>query len=220
MPADAIIMRTIVGVVREVRTETLVGEQPPGQFYVPFAQQPVSQAFVVARGRTDPVGIVAPLRSAVAALDPQIPLFSVYTMEQRVAESLLTERARTVLLVGFASIALLLAAVGLYGVLAYGVAQRQAEIGIRMALGSTERAVFGLVLRQGLALVAIGLVIGVAMSAAGTRALAGMLHGVSPVDPTVWLLVLLTLAAVATAACLLPAWRAMRVSPATVLKEA
>ena len=220
MPADAIVMRTVVGVVREVRTETLVGEQPPGQFYQPFAQLPAGQAFVVVRSRTDPISLVPQLRSAVANIDPQIPLFSVETMDQRVASSLLTERARTVLLVGFASIALLLAGVGLYGVLAYGVAQRQAEIGIRMALGSTERAVFGLVLRQGLGLVGIGLVIGTALSAAGTRVLAGMLHGVSPVDPIVWSLVLLTLGAVATAACLLPAWRAMRVSPAAVLKEA
>jgi putative ABC transport system permease protein len=129
------------------------------------------------------------------------------------------ERARTTLLIGFAAIALLLAAVGLYGVLAYTVAQRSTEIGIRMALGSSTGAVFRLVLRQGLLLVGLGLAIGAAVSAAGSRLLSGMLHGVSTLDPGVHAVVLAVLAAVATVACLLPAWRAARTDPANALKR-
>ncbi|HUF27432.1 MAG TPA: ABC transporter permease [Gemmatimonadaceae bacterium] len=220
LPPEAMPMLTIVGIAREVRTAGLVGQQPPGQLYLPYRQSVAGQSHVVVRTGVEPVTLVASMRSRVAEADPEVPMFDVLTMDERVAASLLTERARSVLLVGFAGIALLLAAVGLYGMLAYSVAQRRAEIGIRMALGSSAGGVFMLVLRQGLTLVAIGVAAGLATSAAGTRLIVGMLHGVGALDPVVFTLVVVLLGSVAVVACLVPAWRATRVSPAAVLKEA
>src|SRR5690606_34573318 len=138
---------------------------------------------VAVRTRAEPLALGSTLRTLVSQLDPDLPAHQVLAMEQRIASSLTTERARMMLLTGFAALALLLAAVGLHGVLAYTVAQRTAEIGIRMALGSSAREVFAMVLREGARLLAIGLAIGLAGSYALARVVRSMLYGVEPLDP-------------------------------------
>jgi predicted permease len=211
--------RTVVGVVDEVRARTLAGDQPLGHYYLPAAQVPAGRFHVVLRTAGPPGAAIGPLRAAVAGLDPDLPIFDVRTMDERLSESVFTERLRMLLLAAFGTLALLLAAVGLYGVLAYSVAQRSVEIGIRMALGSTAAAVSRLIVGQGARLIGIGLLAGLAASLALGRLVRGMLYGVEPTDPWVLLGVLLLLSATALAACLLPARRAMRVDPAIVIRE-
>jgi putative ABC transport system permease protein len=211
--------RTVVGVVDNVRVVSLTGDQPLGHYYVPLAQEPAARLFIVVKGALPPAVVTSALRGAVSELDPHMPVYDVRTMAERLAESVTTERLRMVLLVAFGVLALFLAAVGIYGVLAYSVAQRAAEIGIRMALGSTAAAIFAMVLRQGAVLIGLGLAIGVAGSFALGRVVQSMLYGVGPTDPRVFLVVLAVLAGAAFAACLLPAGRATRVDPAVALRD-
>jgi ABC-type antimicrobial peptide transport system permease subunit len=159
------------------------------------------------------------IRALVTDLDPDLPLYQVQTMEQRVSASFTTERARMFLLVGFASLALLLAAVGLYGVLAYTVMQRSGEIGIRMALGSSARDVFRMVLGEGARLVALGLALGVAGSIALSRLVSSMLYDVAPTDPFVYAVVFALLSLTALAASTVPARRAMQVDPLVAMRD-
>jgi predicted permease len=214
-------LRRIVGVVREIRVANLVGEQPAGHYYIPLTQN--SSTYLVLTIRTsaaDPAAALsAQLRSAIAEIDPDLPVYGITTMRERAAASLRTERARAALLLAFGGIALTLAAIGIYGVLAYAVSLRTSEIGIRMALGSPGGAVFGLVLRQGLAWVGAGLLAGLLASLALGRMLRGLVHGVGTTDPLVFGAVLLVLAAVAVAACIVPARRAARVSPIVAMRE-
>jgi predicted permease len=211
--------RTIVGVVDDVRVRSLTGDEPIGHFYVPVAQEPTAQPFIVVRTALPPETITNALRTAVLDLDADLPLHGVRTLETRLAESLAAERLRMILLGAFGVLALFLAATGLYGVLAYSVAQRQAEIGIRMALGSSAAAIFALVLRQGARLVAIGLAFGVIGSIVLGRIVRSMLYGVAPADPVVLLGVLAALTATAFAACVLPARRAMQVEPMSAMRD-
>jgi putative ABC transport system permease protein len=212
--------RTIVGVVDDVRVVGITGEQPPGHMYTPLAQQPVTALFIMVRTHGEPTALTNAVRAILTELDPDMPLYQVMTMDQRVSASLTTERARMLLLGGFASLALLLAAVGLYGVLAYTVAQRSAEIGIRMALGSSAQDVFRMVLGEGARLVAIGLTLGLAGSLALARLIGSMLYGVAPTEPLVYLLVLVLLAVTALAATVVPARRAMSVDPLVAMRDA
>ena len=151
-------------------------------------------------------------------VDPSIPVTKVRTMSEVMSLSLAAQRFNTLLLGVFAGVALLLASVGLYGVLAFSVAQRTREIGIRMALGAQTRDVLRLVLRQGLTLSLLGVAAGVGVSLAGTRVLAGLLYGVAPTDPATFAAVAMVLVAVALVACLIPARRAMRVDPIVALR--
>lgn len=211
--------RTVVGVVEGVRVQQLTGDQPVGHFYVPAAQWPASRWFIVLESQGREADLISPLRAAVAEMDPDLPIFDVRTMEERLARSVMTDRLRMLLLAAFGTLALFLAGIGLYGVLAYSVTQRSIEIGIRMALGSSAAAIFRMVVGQGARLIAIGLGIGIAASFALGGLVRGMLYGVEPRDPLVFVGVLTVLAGTALLACLIPARRAMRVDPAVAMRE-
>jgi ABC-type antimicrobial peptide transport system permease subunit len=159
------------------------------------------------------------LRAAVASLDRQLPVFDVQTMMQRREKALEGRRSPALLSLAFGAVALLLSAVGLYGVLAYLVTQRTKEIGIRLALGSSTRGIFELVIREGLALLAVGLVLGAIGAFALRRSLESQLFGVGAADPVVLGTVALVLAVVAILACAIPARRATRIDPRAALAE-
>jgi predicted permease len=211
---------TIVGIVKDVKQGGL--DQKTGtELYFPLAQAPaddVRTAYVVARTAGDPESLAAAARAAVARLDPALPLAQLRPVAAVVAESLAQPRFILLLVVVFAALALLLAAIGIYGVLAYTVAQRTQEIGVRMALGAEVRVVLGLVLAQGARLVACGLGLGMLLALLLRRALASLLFGVAPSDPLTFAGVGVVLAAVALAACYLPARRAAAVDPIAALK--
>jgi predicted permease len=209
---------TIVGVVKSVRMQGLTGEQPPGQYYFPIEQDAPSQVFLTLSTPLDPASLTASVQSVIAELDPDLPVYGAQTMEARIAESLTTERVRLLLLVSFSALALVLAAVGIYGVLAYSVAQRTTEIGVRIALGSSAADIFKLVLARGMQLLGIGLLLGLGASLLLTRFLESMLYGVEPVDIPVFGAVFGVLALVATVACVIPARRAMRVDPVVAIR--
>ena len=213
---------TIVGVAGNVRHFGLANAEEPA-IYTPYAQSAQEwkrwSEIVVRSAGTPGAALVAQLKAMVWKVDPAIPVTKVRTMSEVMSISLAAQRFNTLLLAVFAAVALLLASVGLYGVLAFSVAQRTREIGIRMALGAQTRDVLRLVLRQGLALSLLGIVAGVGVSLAGTRVLAGFLYGVAPTDPATFASVALVLVAVALVACLVPARRAMRVDPIVALRH-
>jgi ABC-type antimicrobial peptide transport system permease subunit len=167
----------------------------------------------------DPQSVTGALRQSLAAIDPELPLYSVRPMTDRMNETLMDRRTPMMLALMFAGVALFLAAMGLYGVLAYQVAQRTREIGIRMALGSDPGGIFALVLREGAALLVAGLAAGVAGAFAMRRAMETQLFGVSAMDPLVLASVAGLLAVVAAAACIVPARRASRINPMLALSE-
>jgi hypothetical protein len=216
---NQIVMTTVVGIVKSVRLSGFNEDEPSGHYYAPHAQQPGGQLFLTVRTRVDPATVSNALRSAVASFDPDLPAYNILTMNERMSESLAADRIRLFLLIGFAAIALFLAGVGLYGVLAYTVAQRTNELGIRMALGSSARGVFGLVLGHGLKLTGLGLAIGLAASLALARLIRGLLFNVQPNDPLVFATVLIVLSATAALACVLPARRATRIDPLAALQS-
>lgn len=209
----------VIGVVGTVRHGGL-DEQPTKEtYYLPFGTRPFSGPSLVLRTGLAPSAVVDPLRAAVQEIDANLPLTNVRTMEELIDVSLQSRRAPMLLLMVFAGVALVLAAVGIYGVLAYSVSQRTGELGVRMALGAQVNDVLALVLKQGSRLVAIGLVAGVLLALAMSGFVASQLHGVSRFDPLVITSVVLFLGAVATAACMLPAWRAARVDPIEALRR-
>lgn len=152
-------------------------------------------------------------------LDGELPLSDVQTMNERINESLIARKSPMLLAIGFGIIALLLAAVGIYGVLAYTVARRRKEIGIRMALGSSTETIFRLILRQGIRILLVGFLIGIVGTLALQRSVASLLYGVRPLDPTVLVAGGAVLAAVALAACVLPGLRAARIDPIMALRQ-
>lgn len=174
---------------------------------------------LVVRASGDPLALTSALREEVRALDRNVPVAAVETMDEVVSTSVATSRFTAALLLAFSGIALLLAAVGIYGVTAYSVAQRAHEIGVRMALGADRRRVLGLVVRQGMTPTLIGIAAGLAGAFVATRALASMLFEVSPQDPLTFAGVALLLAAVALAANLLPARGATAVEPVVALRR-
>jgi predicted permease len=173
---------------------------------------------LVVRSRTDVTPLAIPIQRLIAALDTNLPVKNVLTMEQIVGESTANSSFISTLVLGFAGFSLLLAAVGLYGVLAYLVTQRTGEIGIRMALGAKRERVLRLVLIDGLRPALLGVAIGIAASLAVTRLISSTLYGTSPLDASVFLSVIATLLISATGACLLPAWRAARINPMCALR--
>jgi putative ABC transport system permease protein len=173
----------------------------------------------MARTKGDPGSMAAPLRQAVQQYDSEVPVYHIATVEQRIAEQGGETRAYASLLVFFALLALILSAVGVYGVMSYAVAQRAHEIGIRMALGAQPGGVLRLVLGQSLKLTLTGLALGAAGALALTRLLAGLLFGVNATDPITFAVGSLLLVAVALAACYIPARRAMRVDPMVALRH-
>jgi putative ABC transport system permease protein len=210
---------TVVGVVADVHHSGL-DIAPAMQFYVPHAQWPFPDSgmtFVI-RTAGPPDTLAAAAQKAIHSLDPTQPLSRVMPLEDYVGLSVQSRRFSSILLAAFAAIALLLSALGIYGVTAYSVAQRTREIGIRMALGAQQREVFALLLRQSVALIVFGVALGVATSAALTRFLSSMLFDVRPTDPATFLSVVFLLAGVAALACWIPARRAMRVDPMVALR--
>ncbi|HLL48334.1 MAG TPA: FtsX-like permease family protein, partial [Longimicrobiaceae bacterium] len=207
----------IVGVVEDVR-ETSVTAEPAPALHRVFSQMPDGTLHVMVRSTGDPMALAGPAREAVRRLDPNLPVASVRSMESVVAEATARPRMSSYLLAGFTAVALLLAVVGLYGVISYGVAQRRGEIGVRVALGADRGSILGLVVRQGMVLTAIGLAVGLAGALALTRLLRSLLFGVGAVDPVTFLAVPLVLAAAAFLASYLPASRAARTDPATALR--
>ncbi len=165
-----------------------------------------------------PETINTQVREAVLAVDPEQPVFDMKTMDARVAESLATRRAPMVLAVVFAAVALVLAAIGVYGVLAYTVSQRIPELGVRMALGASRADVFTLVLAQGAKLTVLGVLAGVLAALGATRLMQSLLFGVEAADPMVFVVVSVALSAVALTACWMPARRATRVDPLEALR--
>ncbi len=210
--------RQIVGVVGDVKDRGLAGTAEP-VYYVPYDQLPLSSTLtLIARAKGNPQGLVSLVRSEMASVAPNMPLYNIETMEQYLASSSAQARFNTVLLGIFAGLALLLAAVGLYGVVSYSVSQRTQEIGIRMALGAEKRDVLRMVVGQGLKLALIGVAMGIFGALALTRLLTSMLYGVKPTDPLTFIAVSLVLIAVALLACYIPARRAAKVDPMVALR--
>jgi len=213
----------VVGVAGDVRyrdlTSDLAAPASEPDLYLPFAQQTDDDVEVALVSSASDAAALAPLaRAAVASVDPQMPIFQVETLEEVLANQMAIQRLGTVLLAAFAAVALALAAIGIYGVIAYAVALGGREIALRMALGGRPSSVVALVVRQGMVLVAVGVVAGVATSAVASRALSQLLFGVAATDFATFALVTLFLLAIALAASLLPAWRASRLEPQAVLR--
>jgi putative ABC transport system permease protein len=208
---------TIVGLV-DTAKETELDEDPTAHLYVPYAQYGGLSLALAIRTSSDPSAMTNALRKEVQTLDPQLPIYHLQTMEDAVAESLNTRKLTNVLLGTFAAIALLLAAIGIYGVMSANVSDRIHEFGIRVALGAQVGNILTLVLRQGIVLVLLGIAIGVGGALAVTRFLSSLLYGVSSTDFKVFGAVSLLLAGVALFACYLPARRATKVDPVVALR--
>jgi ABC-type antimicrobial peptide transport system permease subunit len=210
----------VVGVVGDVKQDGLVTERAPvGTYHLQVRQETIRSMTFALRAAGDVAALSSALRKTIGGLDPELPIFSVKTMEQVTDESLVTRRWPVFLSMGFGVVALLLSAVGIYGVLAYLVMQRTKEIGIRMALGGTPRTIFDLVLREGVLLLLAGFLGGAAGLVALTRVLEAQLYGVSPGDPGVLALAAAVLGAVALLACGIPARRATRIDPVLALSR-
>jgi putative ABC transport system permease protein len=211
---------TIVGVVPDVKHTSLREETAP-EMYVLYNQKPWPSMLdmrVALRTKADPAGITESVRENIHAIDPDLPLARVATLTTLVNDSMSQPRFSVFLLGAFGVLALLLASIGMYGVISYSVLQRTQEIGIRMALGAQRRGVFGMVLGQGARLAGLGIAIGLVVALGVTRLLAGFLYGVRPTDPLTFAGVSLLLLGIALLACYLPARRATRVDPMVALK--
>jgi putative ABC transport system permease protein len=208
---------TIVGIVRSIRHRGLDVDPAP-EYYLPLAQRPQSSMILAVRSVQDSRGLASAIRREIQSIDPDQPIANVRTLENVTADSVAPRRMSMVLLGAFAGIALLLAGVGVYGVISYLVVQRTHEIGVRMALGAQVRDVLRLVVKQGMNPVLLGLVIGLAATFGAGHLIAAQLYQISPHNP---LLIAATAAALAIAAllaCLIPARRATRVDPIVALR--
>jgi predicted permease len=209
--------RQVVGVVKTTKYTTL-GEDPQPAAYTPLDQDFSDAMVLVVRTGGDPAGVLGTAMREVRALDARVPLQNPFTMRELLEQSLWPARLAAILLGTVAALALTLASVGLYGVMAYSVTQRTREIGVRMALGAAKGQVLGMVLGQAMTLVAIGLAIGAAGALVLGRVVAQLLFGMSPSDPITFGGVCLLLTAVALVASAVPAWRASRLDPIKALR--
>jgi len=211
--------REIVGVVGDVRYS---GLDDPGEaaIYTPFAQTPLLWNYLMIRtiAAVPPESVMQAVRDAVVSVDPKLEAANFQTMDQLVSESIAEPRFYTLLLAAFAALALVLAAVGIYGVISYSVTQRTHEIGVRMALGARRRDVLKLVVGQGMTLALVGVGLGLGASFALTRVMASLLFGVSATDPMTFVITSLLLAGIALLACYVPARRATKVDPMIALR--
>jgi predicted permease len=209
--------REIVGVVRNAKYRNL-REEPLPFIYTPLAQDAQSGMTLMVRSAGDPTALTTAVRNEMHALNKDVPLFSVQTMSERIGSQLAADRMIAVLLSVFGGSALLLAAIGIYGVIGYAVAQRTHEIGIRIALGADQRDILRLIVGQGMVLIVIGAGIGLALALAATRLLKSLLFEVSATDPLTFVSVVVVLVGVGLLACYLPARRAMKVDPLVALR--
>jgi putative ABC transport system permease protein len=217
LSSGAPVMRTIVGVVADVRHGGLQ-EAPRPTVYVPHAQSPTGANAFVIRTAGDPLAALAQVRAEFRSINPSMPLASTTTLESLLDDSLRERRFHLALLGAFAVVALLLAALGVYGVMSYATSERTHEIGVRMALGARGADVLGMVMRQGATLAAAGALGGLLGAAAVTRLLRGMLFGVTPLDPLAYVGAGALLLGAAALACYLPARRAARLDPVRALR--
>lgn len=209
----------IVGVVAPVKVQNLEEHVSKETIYFPYAQDPLMSFALVIKTDGDPAALATSVRHAIRQADPEQPVFDVKTMGERMDDAAQPRRAPMVLLSLFSGIALLLAALGVYGILAFSVAQRTSEFGIRLALGATARDIATLILRQGGLLVGLGIAAGLLGYLALSRIVAQLLYGVAATDPSTLAIAPLILALVALLACLLPARRATRVDPIVALRS-
>jgi predicted lysophospholipase L1 biosynthesis ABC-type transport system permease subunit len=195
------------------------GERRTGNYFSPIKQRPVRVFGVAIRTVQAPELVASAVRREIAAIDPELPFFGVRTMEDQLSRSLIDRRTPMLLATGFAAVALFLAAIGIYGVLAYQVSQRRREIGIRMALGAASGSIFGLVLREGGLIVGTGAVMGLAGAYVVRQTLQSQLYEIAAMDPAIVATVAAVLIAVACIACVLPARRAAKTDPVIALSD-
>ena len=208
----------VVGVVATAH-DNFLERTPAGEVYMPFAQiNGFQEANFVARTSANPAAMLPALRHAIWSVDKDAPITDVYTMDQIVSDSVAEPRYQAVLLGSFGGLGLILAMVGIYGVISYSVTQRTREIGVRMALGAQPHSVLRMILREGMFLAAAGIVAGIGGALALGRVLRSLLFEIKPTDPATFISVSITLALVAFAACYLPARRAMKVDPIVALR--
>ena len=209
---------TVIGVVGSIKAGDLADQSPRGAVYFDYKQTPVRTVHVVVKSAANQQAVSA-VRAALLKADPEVPLFDVKTMPERVSRSVRDRKAAMVICLVFALLALALSAIGIYGVLAYTVAQRTREFGIRMALGATAGDVVGMVVKHGVRLAALGLAFGLATAFAVTRLMTTFLYGVRPTDPAIFFAVAAALMTVAIVASVIPSFRVTRIRPATALRS-
>ena len=210
-------MREIIGVVADIHNRALNADPKP-VYYLPQSQVPFTELAMVVKTSNDPHALISSATREVQAMDSELPVFSVKTMDEYVSSSVAAPRFNTTLLSIFAAVALVLTIIGLYGVMSYSVAQRTNEIGIRMALGAQTRDVLGMIVKDGVKIVGIGLLLGIGGALLLTRLLETLLFGVTTRDPVTFLFIAALLSLVAMLACCIPAFRATRVDPLEALR--
>ncbi len=208
---------TIVGVVGDVHHEQLT-ERPNAELYVPQAQAPVPMMMLAARTGGDPQALTSAVRAEIRALDPSQPVYHVKTLDQLVADSLTVQTSSAAMMALFSALTLMLAAVGIYGVISHAVSQQTREFGVRLALGARPRDLLALVVRKGLALVMGGILVGTTAAIGVSRLISGVLYGVTPLDPPTYAGVVAILVIVGAVASWVPAWRASRIEPMQALR--
>jgi putative ABC transport system permease protein len=216
-PPNRNVTREVVGVVGDVR-DVALSKEPGPMMYVPFAQAPLYGGEVVVRSSLAVSSVAAEIRQAVRSIDKNLPVTDVAAFQDALGQSISRERFRTLLLGSFSAIALLLAVVGIFGVISYSAAQRSPEIGIRMAVGAQRHDILRLILGQGAKLAVLGLGIGLVLALLLTRLMASLLYNVSATDPLTFGGVAIILLGAAVTACYIPARRAMRVDPIVALR--
>lgn len=220
MPGQETPLLTVVGVVRPIRGADLAAAEPRGELYFPMAQSPERVVYLAARtAGPAPLTLVPSIREQVRALDPEIPIADVQALDDRLSRALAQPRFAMQLLTLFAAVALLLSAIGVFGVVAYSVEQRRREVGIRMAVGAERKTILAGLLKKEMATVLVGIAIGLMGAFYATKLLSAYLYEIGTADPGSFVVVGLLLLGVALLAALGPAWKASRTAPATVLRQ-